>query len=59
LLTTDKDIRYQQSVRGRKIAFVVPGNQQWPLLRRYVDKVLAAVNAPTPGSYVGVDIPLQ
>jgi hypothetical protein len=30
LLTTDKNIRYQQNLTGRKIAFVVLGNQQWP-----------------------------
>ena len=57
LLTTDKNLRYQQNLRGRQIAFVVIGNQQWPILRRYVDRVVAAVNAATPGSYVEVEIP--
>jgi hypothetical protein len=57
LLTTDKNIRYQQNLKGRKIAFVVIGNQQWPTLRRHVEKVVAAVNAATPGSYTEVDIP--
>jgi hypothetical protein len=59
LLTTDKTIRYQQNLKGRKIAFVVLGNQQWPTLRHYVDRVVAAVNAATPGSYAEVEIPLQ
>jgi len=59
LLTTDKNMRYQQNLTGRKIAFVVIGNQQWPTLRRYVDMVVAAVNAATPGSYAEVDIPLR
>jgi len=59
LLTTDKNIRYQQNLKDRKIAFVVIGNQQWPVLRRYVEKVVAAVNAATPGSYTEVDIPLR
>ncbi len=57
LLTTDKNIRYQQNLTGRKIAFVVIGNQQWPTLRRYVERVVAAVNAATPGSYAEVEIP--
>ena len=35
LLTTDKNMRYQQNMAGRKIAFVVLGNQQWPVLRRH------------------------
>ncbi len=58
LLTTDKNMRYQQNLQGRKIAFVVLGNQQWPTLRRHVEKVLAAVNAAMPGSYAEVEIPL-
>jgi hypothetical protein len=59
LVTTDKNIRYQQNLKERKIAFVVLGNQQWPVLRRYVERVVAAVNAATPGSYTEVDVPFQ
>ena len=59
LLTTDKNIRYQQNLTGRKIAFVVLGNQPWPTLRRYVEKVVAAVNAATPGTCTEVDIPFR
>ena len=59
LLTTDKNIRYQQNLTGRRIAFVVLGNQQWPTLRRYVERVVDAVNAATPGSYTEVDIPFR
>ena len=59
LLTTDKNIRYQQNLEARKIAFVVIGNQQWPALRRYVERVVSAVNAATPGSYTEVDIPFE
>jgi hypothetical protein len=36
LVTTDKNVRYQQNLKSRKIAFVVIGNQQWPTLHRYV-----------------------
>jgi hypothetical protein len=59
LVTTDKNMRYQQDLKGRKIAFVVIGNQQWPTLRRYVERVVAAVNAASPGSYAEVDIPFN
>ena len=59
LLTTDKNMRYQQNLKGRKIAFVVVGNQQWPTLRNYVERVVVAVNAATPGSYVEVEIPFK
>jgi hypothetical protein len=59
LLTTDKNMRYQQNLKGRKIAFVVLGNQQWPTLRGYVGRVVAAVEAATPGSFTEVEIPLK
>jgi hypothetical protein len=57
LLSTDKNIRYQQNLSERKIALVVLGNPQWPLVRLYLDRIAAAVNACTPGSYTEVDIP--
>jgi hypothetical protein len=59
LPTTDKNLRYQQNLTGRKIAFVIIGNQQWPTLRRYVERVVAAVNAATPGSFTEVEIPFD
>ncbi len=59
LLTTDKNLRYQQNLTRRTIAFVVLGNQQWPVLRRYVERVVAAVNAATPGSFTEVEIPFE
>ena len=57
MVTTDKNLRYQQNLTGRKIAFVVIGNQLWPVLRRYVERVAAAVNAAKPGSFTEVEIP--
>jgi hypothetical protein len=36
LLTADKNLGYQQNLTGRKIAIVVLGNAQWPILRRPV-----------------------
>jgi hypothetical protein len=57
LLTTDKNIRYQQNLTERKIAIVVLGNSQWPVVRVHVQQVAEAVNAATPGSYTEVAIP--
>ena len=59
LLSTDKNIRYQQNLAARKIAVVVLGNSQWPTVKLYLDRIALAVNAATPGSYVEVDIPLK
>jgi hypothetical protein len=57
LLSTDKNIRYQQNLTGRKIALVVLGNQQWPVVKLHLEKITAAVEACLPGSYVEVEIP--
>ena len=59
LLTTDKNIKGQQNLTGRKLAFVVLGNQQWLVLKSYVDRVLAAVDTATSESYAEVDIPYK
>ena len=58
LVTTDKNIRYQQSLTGRTVAIIVLGNAQWPVLRLHVALVVAAVNGATLGSYVEIDIPV-
>jgi len=57
LVTADKNMRYQQNLKGRKIALVVLGTPRWPALRMHVDLIAAAVNAATPGSYAEVEIP--
>ena len=59
LLTTDKNMRHQQNLAGRKIAIVVLGQQQWPQLEPHIQLVVDAVNAATPGSYSVVDIPFR
>ena len=57
LVTTDKNMQYQQNLSNRKIAVVVLGKGNWPLIEPHVQKVVAAVNAARTGSLVEVDIP--
>ena len=59
LLTADKNMRYQQNLTGRRIALVVLGTPQWPLVKLHLDKIAAAVNTFTPGSFAEVDIPYK
>ena len=56
-VTPDKNIRNQQNLKKYKIAIVVLGNPQWPVLRHHVDRVVAAVNGAKPGTYCEVEIP--
>ena len=57
LVTTDKNMRYQQNLAGRRIAIVVLGNGLWPLVAPMLPQVIAAVNVAKPGTYTEVEIP--
>ncbi len=57
LLSTDKNIRYQQNLSGRRIALVVLTSSQWPMVRLRLAEIAKAIDACTPGSYIEVDIP--
>jgi predicted nuclease of predicted toxin-antitoxin system len=59
LVTTDKNLAYQQNLAGRKIAIVALGKGRWSLIKPHVAKVVAAVNAATPGSFSEVEIPYE
>ena len=57
LITADKNMSCQQNLSGRRIALVVLSTPQWPLVKLHLDKIAAAVDACTPGSFAEVDIP--
>ena len=57
LLTTDKNLRYQQNLTNRKISIVVLSNSTWRFVCPHLDRVVVAVNAATPGSFAEVEIP--
>jgi hypothetical protein len=60
LLTTDRRIRYQQNLTGRKIALVVlTGTTRWSSVRLHFRRIDSAVSAATPGSCTEVDIPVS
>jgi hypothetical protein len=56
-VTTDKNLAYQQNLAGRKIAIVVLGQGRWRIIQPHVARIVAAVDAATPGSYTEVEIP--
>ena len=59
LLTTDKNIRYQQNLKTRRIAIVVLGHSQWPMVKLAVGRILTAVKSAKPGSYIEVEVPFK
>lgn len=59
LVTTDKNIRHQQNLKDRKIALVVLGNSQWPMVKIVAASIAAVVDAAQAGSYVEVEVPFR
>ena len=51
LVTTDKNLRYQQNLQGRRLAILVLPTTNWLEIRNHVPEVIAAVNALKPGDY--------
>jgi hypothetical protein len=58
LLTTDRNLKYQQNLLGRRLAVVVLTKARWRLIQPQLSEIAAAVAAVRPGSYTEVDIPL-
>ena len=54
MVTCDRNLRYQQNLKGRKLAIVEITTNNWPLIEPRVRQVDAAV----PGSYTVVEISL-
>lgn len=51
LILADKNLRYQQDLRGRRIALVELPTNRWPLLQGLRDAINEAVLNAQPGSY--------
>jgi hypothetical protein len=60
LLTTDQRIRYQQNLQGRRISILVlTGTTKWSRVRLHLERIAAAVDQTTAGSYAEVTIPFN
>lgn len=51
LLTTDKNLRYQQALAGRNLAILVLPTTR-PTIRTHAPQVIASIDALQPGEYV-------
>jgi len=56
LVTTDRNWKYQQNLRERRLAVVVLLSTSWPKIQAKVSAVVMAVDEATVGSYVEVEI---
>jgi hypothetical protein len=57
VLTTDKNMQFQQNIANRRIAVIILGRRQWPELRPHVELVIGAVGSAKPGTFTVVEIP--
>ncbi len=51
LITTDQNLRYQQSVQGRRLAILVLPTTSWPKIQQNGAAVIAAVNELKEGDF--------
>lgn len=52
LITTDRSLRYQQNLTGRRLAIVVLPTTNWPKIRNHATQVAATVNGLHAGEFV-------
>lgn len=55
LVLADKNLRYQQSLKQRRIALVELPTNRWPALKQLAGKITQAVENSTPGSYTFIE----
>jgi predicted nuclease of predicted toxin-antitoxin system len=56
-LTSDRNLQYQQNLRGRKIAILLLSTNHWPTLKKQVPLVQTALDKIRPGEFLRVEIP--
>lgn len=54
LITTDRNLRYQQNLKNRSIGIIVLLNSSWPHLQSRVSNIAEAVNDARPGEYLEI-----
>jgi predicted nuclease of predicted toxin-antitoxin system len=55
IITADKNLRYQQNLKNRKLAIVVLPWGRWPKIRPLVVKIAKAVDEASAGSFAEID----
>ena len=56
-VTTDRNLRYQQNLEGRRIAILVLSSARWRLIQRRLSTIANAVAEAEPGTFGEIEIP--
>lgn len=59
LVTTDRNLRYEQNLADRQIAIVVLMTTSWPRIKKQTDRIQEAVDAVQPGTYQEIPIEFE
>jgi hypothetical protein len=51
-VTTDQNLRYQQNLKGRRIAIVVLPTTRWPDIQQHAGEINTTLGQAKAGSYV-------
>jgi hypothetical protein len=51
-ITTDQNLRHQQSLSGMRLAILVLPTTSWPKIQQHIPDVVTAVNALKPGDFI-------
>ena len=54
VITTDKNLRHQQSVRGRSLGVLVLPTTKWPVVREQATRIQSALTELQPGEITDV-----
>jgi len=57
LVTTDKNLQYQQNLASRKISVIVLSATSWPRISEVTDRSVEALESSVDNSFVEVKIP--
>jgi predicted nuclease of predicted toxin-antitoxin system len=57
LLTADKGIPHQLHLEGRRIAIVELSTNHWATLEATIGRILEALQAMMPGTFLAIDLP--
>jgi hypothetical protein len=56
IVTTDRNIRHQQNLAGRRLAIVILSKARWKLIKLKLATIESAVSGATPGSFVEIEV---
>ena len=56
-LTSDRNLQYQQNLKGRKIAILLLSTNHWPTLKKQAPLVQVVLDKIRPNKFVRVEIP--